>query len=330
MGAYGGGVWRRRGATSWQPHLADLIDPRLPRSRRPELRDGLARALGAVGAGVASWPAGAAEGRANQEGRAQGFRLPHALPAPATFRRAFGLLDPEAVQPGFARWTAARAAAVDAGSRRALLGDGKTRRRRGRPARGQAAWPRVSAWAGANHITWGPGVVDRKAHAITAIPRLRERLERAGARGTSDARGGQKEIAAQSVAGGGDSIRALKDHQPNFPQDLPHGVPSPQATEFAGVAGRGAGTEETNRGRDERRDCQVRARPPGRREAGLGRGRAALGRVLGRRVGEGVARGELRSSRGSFLGTADEDLPAIRGPGSIANAFHGGAGWGGP
>jgi hypothetical protein len=205
MGAYGGGVRATAGATSWQPHFADLIDPRLPRSRRPELRDGLARALGAVGAGVASWPAGAAEGRANQEGRAQGFRG-----AGGSGRRGVQARPP---------------------------------RRRQDPAAARAPRP-------------GPG----------------------------------------GVAPG----QRLGRRQPHHLGPGGGGPPSP-------------------------RDHRDPAAPG----AALGRGRAALGRVLGRRVGEGVARGELRSSRGSFLGTADEDLPAIRGPGSIANAFHGGAGWGG-
>ena len=57
--------------------------------------------------------------------------------------------------------------------------------------------------------------MDDQSHAITAIPRLLELLDRSDALVTLDAMGCQKEITATIVAGGEDYILAVKDNQPH-------------------------------------------------------------------------------------------------------------------
>jgi predicted transposase YbfD/YdcC len=84
-----------------------------------------------------------------------------------------------------------------------------------------------------------------------------------------DAMGCLKEIAAKITDGGGDYIRAVKDNQPHLPQDIDDAFMAAMEADFAGLEWSVAWTEETNRGREEVRECPVIARPAGLRDAGL-------------------------------------------------------------
>ena len=65
-------------------------------------------------------------------------------------------------------------------------------------------------------------------------------------------------------------------------------------TDFAGLEYSVARTEETNRGREEVRECHVIVRPTGLRDAALWKGLMAICMVLCRRVVEGVESIEFR------------------------------------
>src|SRR5512144_2456650 len=92
---------------SLQHHFAELIDPRTERSRRHELLDIVGIAICAVISGAESWIAVEAYGHAKRDWLARFFGLPNGIPSHDTFRRIFGLLDPEAFQRSFADWIAA-------------------------------------------------------------------------------------------------------------------------------------------------------------------------------------------------------------------------------
>ena len=308
-------------AVSLQHHFADLIDPRGERSRRHELLDIIGIALCAVIAGAESWTAGEAYGHAKQDWLARRFRLPNGIPSHDTFRRVFCLLDPQAFQRSFTAWVAALA---DWGleTRPTIPIDGKTTRRSGPRQRGLAPLHLVSAWAGANHVSLGQVAVDDKSNESTAIPRLLEQLDLSGALVTIDAMGCQKEIAAKIVAGGGDYLLAVKENQPYLYQDIADSFWAALETDFAGLEWSVALTEETNRDRHEVRECHVIARPSGLRDAGLWKGLAAICMVMCQRVADGVESIEFRYYIGSFVGTADEYLGAIRGHWGIENSLH--------
>jgi predicted transposase YbfD/YdcC len=306
---------------SLQQHFADLIDPRSERSRRHELLDIIGIAICAVICGADSWPAVAAYGRAKRAWLAQFFRLPNGIPSHDTFRRVFCLLEPAAFQQSFAAWIAALAE-CGVGSRRTISIDGKTVRRSGRRGSGLAPLHLVSAWAAANHVSLGQVAVDDKSNEITAIPRLLELLDLSGALVTIDAMGSQKEIAAQIIQGGGDYILAVKENQPHLHEDIDTCFTVALETDFAGLEYSVARTEEINRGRDEMRECHVIARPKGLRDAGLWKGLTAICMVLSHRVVECLESIELRYYIGSFAGTADEYLGAIRGHWGIENSLH--------
>jgi predicted transposase YbfD/YdcC len=250
-------------------------------------------------------------GHAKHDWLARHFRLPNGIPSQDTFRRVFCLLDPLAFQRSFSDWIAALAE-CGVGPRRTIPSDGKTVRRSGRRGRGLAPLHLVSAWAGADHLSLGQVAVDDKSNEITAIPRLLDLLDLKGALVTIDAMGCQKEIAAQIVAGGGDSILPAKDNQPHLHQDIDACFMAALETDFAGLEWSIARTEETHRGRQEVRECHVIVRPSGIRDAALWKGLAAICMVLSRRVVGGVVSEEFRYFIGSFAGTAEEYLGAIR------------------
>jgi predicted transposase YbfD/YdcC len=300
---------------SLRHHFAGLIDPRGERSRRHELLDIVGIALCAVIAGAESWPAVAAYGRAKHDWLARHFRLPNGIPSHDTFRRVFCLLDPLAFQGSFADWIAALAE-CGVGSRRTIPIDGKTVRRSGRRGLGLAPLHLVSAWAGANHVTLAQVAVEDKSNEITAIPSLLGLLDLSGALVTIDAMGCQKGIAATIVGGGGDYLLAVKENQPHLYEDIDARFTEALETDFAGLQYSMARTEEPNRGRQEVRECHVIAHPEGLRDAGLWAGLAAICMVLSHRVVAGVESIECRFYIGSFVGTAQEYLAAIRGHGA--------------
>ncbi len=302
-------------------HFDGLIDPRCERARRHELLDIIGIAICAVIADAESWPAVEAYGRAKQDWLARWLRLPNGIPSHDTFRRVFCLLDPEAFQRSFAEWVTALAD-CGVGERRALPIDGKTARRSGRRGRGLAPLHLVSAWAGANHVTLGQVAVDDQSNEITAIPRLLELLDLSGALVTLDAMGCQKDIAAKIVAGGGDYILAVKDNQPHLHEDIRAGFTEALETDFAGLEWSIAPSEEISRGREEMRECHVIVRPTGVRDAALWKGLTAICMLLCRRVVEGVESVEFRYYIGSFAGTAEEYLSAIRNHWGIENSLH--------
>ena len=302
-------------------HFAPVDDPRVERTRRHELLDVIGIALCAVISGAESWPAVERYGHAKRDWLARHFRLAGGIPSHDTFRRVFCLLDPAAFQRSFADWVAALADA-GVGTRRTIPIDGKAARRSGRRGVGLAPLHLVSAWAGANHVTLGQVAVDEKSNEITAIPKLLEVLDLKGALVTIDAMGCQKEIAAKIVAGGGDYILAVKENHPHLYEDIDDCFTEALETEFVGLAASVARTEECNRGRQEMRECHVIAHPEGLRDAGLWKGLTAICMVLTVRVAEGVEGIECRYFIGSFAGTAQEYLDAIRGHWGIENSLH--------
>ncbi len=302
-------------------HFAALSDPRVGRTRQHELIDIVGIALCAVISGAESWPAVERYGHAKRGWLAEHFRLTNGIPSHDTFRRVFCLLDPQAFQRGFSDWVAALAD-CGVGSRPIIPIDGKAARRSGRRGAGLAPLHLVSAWAGANHVTLGQVAVEDKSNEITAIPRLLGLLDLSGALVTIDAMGCQKEIAAKVVDRGGDYLLAVKENQPHLYEDIDARFTEALETDFAGLKYSMARTEGPNRGRHEVRECHAIARPEGLRDAALWAGLAAICMVLSHRVVAGVESIECRFYIGSFAGTAQEYLGAIRGHWGIENSLH--------
>ena len=98
--------------------------------------------------------------------------------------------------------------------------DGKTARASLDRAAKQNPLHVVSAWATDQGLLLGQVAIDEKSNEITAIPKLLEMLELAGALVTIDAMGCQREIAAKIHAKGGDYILAVKGNQEHLEEDV--------------------------------------------------------------------------------------------------------------
>ncbi len=94
--------------------------------------------------------------------------------------------------------------------------DGKTVRRSFDKAGKKAAIHMVSAWCEMNQMVLGQLATEAKSNEITAIPRLLEMLDIAGAVVTIDAMGCQKTIARKIVERDANYVLQVKKNQPSL------------------------------------------------------------------------------------------------------------------
>lgn len=148
-------------------YFAELLDPRVARSRRHSLLDSIAIALCAAICGADSWVHGELFGKSKREWLATFLELTNGMPSHDTFGAVFSRLYPERFRDCFVAWTRAIAQLLP-GEVGAV--DGKTARRsHDRPA-GKVARHPVRAWASRNALTMGPVNTAAKSNEITAIP----------------------------------------------------------------------------------------------------------------------------------------------------------------
>lgn len=131
-----------------------------------------------------------------------------------TLRKVFRLLDPDALERGFAAW----ASSMRPLAREVVAVDGKTLRGSRQPD-GTGALHLVSAYATAAGLVLAQRAVAGKSNEITAIPELLDMLNVKGAIVSIDAMGTQKAIAARIVDKGGDYVLALKGNQTSLHDD---------------------------------------------------------------------------------------------------------------
>jgi len=129
----------------------------------------------------------------------------------------FAAIDQTQFSECFSRWVADLAALTEG---EIVAIDGKCLRRSIDSSSKKAAIHLVSAWAQQNRLVLGQVKVDDKSNEITAIPKLLERLDIAGAVITIDAMGCQKKIAEQIVRQGGDYVLSLKGNQGRLLEDV--------------------------------------------------------------------------------------------------------------
>src|SRR5271166_4469462 len=146
----------------------------------------------------------------------RGF-LPFAngIPTAQTFRKAFRLLDTQALARGFADW-AASARGVEG---QVVAIDGKTLRGSKMSPDGKGALHLVSAYATEAGLVLAQRAVDGKSNEITAIPELLDMLALKGAIVSIDAMGTQKEIASRIIDKDADYVLALKGNQTSLHED---------------------------------------------------------------------------------------------------------------
>jgi len=142
-------------------------------------------------------------------------------PSHDTFDRFFGMMDPDALEVFFQRYThdlATRGnkAGAESPKLQPLAVDGKCARRSFKDADRNSAIHLVSTWCGSQGLVLGQIATDIKSNEITAIPRLLAMLDLHHKLVTIDAMGCQKQIASQIVNQGGDYLLQIKANQPGL------------------------------------------------------------------------------------------------------------------
>ena len=236
--------------------------------------------------------------------------LAHGVPSHDTFSRLFRLLDPQAFEAAFCRFTAAFGAAARIAKPKGVVAiDGKALRRA--YDRGQSHMPRVmvAAWGAATRMTLASKLAAGGNEAEAAL-QLVGLLQLKGCIVTADALHCHRRMARAIVGQGGDYLLALKANQPALLRDA--------AAALAAAASAPAATAQKRHDREECRIAVVAA------AAGMARDHdfprlAAVGRIESRR-GEDppVIRHFLLSRHWS----AERFLDAARSHWDIENGLH--------
>jgi predicted transposase YbfD/YdcC len=231
--------------------FATLEDPRLERTQRHKLLDVIFIAVCATVSGANDFVGMEKFGKSKRAWLDKYLDLPHGVPSHDTFGRVFAALDPTSFVACFLQWVEAL---QEKTAGRVVAIDGKTARATLDMAKGQQALHVVSAWSVANHLLLGQEVVDDKSNEITAIPKLLEVLDVAGAIVTLDAMGCQKEIAAKIREPGADYVLAVKGNQGHLQEDvvtafarLDEGQTRPEFVSRHEATNKGHGRTETRR-----------------------------------------------------------------------------------
>jgi len=303
-------------------HFSGLKDPRINRSKLHDLLEIVTMALCAVIAGAEGWAGMAEFARSKREWFGTFLSLPNGTPSEDTFRRVLARLNPKAFFECCLAWLESLDAACTAEVEKHVAIDGKTARRSFDRAKQQSALHLVSAWSAERRLILGQEAVNEKSNEITAIPRLLELIDIAGAVVTIDAMGCQTDIAERIREGGGDYVLALKGNQETIHQRVHDYFENMERHMEGGVKFSHHETSEHAHGRDEKRmyfTCPVDESidPEGR-----WRDLRSIGMVISERTVAGKTTVEHRYYLASIRSGAKRFGRAVRAHWAIENSLH--------
>jgi predicted transposase YbfD/YdcC len=305
---------------SLRTSFAQLADPRRPgRTLAFPLQDIICIALCAAIGGANDWVAVETFGKAKLAWFQRFLNLQHGIPAHDTFGRVFARLEPLAFQNCFRDWIAGVCQGL--GLRHVAV-DGKRLAGSQDVGVGVQALHLVSAWASEVRLTLGQVAVDEKSNEITAIPKLLEMLEIAGALVTIDAMGCQKEIAATIRNQQADYVLAVKENQPHLYEDIERLFCEALEQETLEKQWACHAQDETNHGREEKRLCWVLHELEGIRDRQAWKDLQSVIVVVTERGVGGKSSSELRYYISSRKASAVTFAQAIRRHWSIENECH--------
>lgn len=309
---------------SFHHHFALVDDPRMDRSKCHLLMDILFVAVCATIAG-ADGPSDIAEfGRQQIQWLRRFVPLRNGIPSHDTIGRVFSLLKPQQFQHALLSWIATLKPEEDAGEALGFVPiDGKTLR--GSLHRNEELKPLhlVSAWATNCGLSLGQVAVDDKSNEITAIPKLLEMLELAGAIVTIDAMGCQKDIAEKIVDKEAEFVLAVKDNQPKLREAIETAFVEIDHLDNELTGSRHYATRETSRGRNEERNYVIAPIPM--EMSGLKpewKGLRTIGRVIAKVEQDGKHSTEVRYFISSLPAKVKRFAAAVRGHWGIENSLH--------
>ena len=299
-------------------HFASLTDPRRGKVTYP-LINIVTIALCAVIAGADDFVAIAAWGRHKRAWLARFLDLSSGIPSHDRFNAVFKAIKPAEFERCLLGWITSLHE-VTAGQLVAI--DGKALRQSFDKATAKSALHMVGAWAVASKISLGQVAVAEKSNEITAIPRLLELLELAGAVVTIDAMGCQVEIARKIVEKEADYVLPVKGNQPTLEAGIMGFFLDHMEDDFARVRVGRYETQEKGHGREEHRTyyvCDVPEELPDR-------GRWAKLKRIGMAISDTMRGGkpcdEVRIYIMSRKMSARSFGAAVRGHWGIENSLH--------
>ena len=307
-------------------HFANLVDPRVERTRWHALIDIVAITVCAVICGADSWVEVALFGRSREAWFRQWLELPNGIPSHDTFGRVFAMLDAEAFAGCFRGWMAA---VQEATKGQVVAIDGKSVRGSRDRTKGKGAIHLVSAWASSNQLVLGQVKVDDKSNEITAIPELLRLLSLKGCIVTIDAMGCQKAIAQAIVEKEADYVLAVKSNQGELHEGLKDLFQTAMGYQFRDVPHSYAHSLNKEHGRIESRECWATSDPEclayleqARQWPGLVS--VAMVRRQRRAVGQSDSQSEVETAYyiTSLEADAQKILAASRTHWSIENSLH--------
>jgi len=235
--------------------FSEVQDPRtLKSSIRHELSSILFIAVCAVLCGANNLKEVAAYAKSRKKWLSTVLDLPHGVPGYSTFWWTFVMLDPAEFHQGFSKWITYLVKNIDD---EVYAIDGKALRGTAVKGDPNSFVHMVSVWACSQQLTLGQVKVDGKSNEITAIPKLLDIIDIAGATITIDAMGAQTKIARQIIDGGGDYIIALKGNQSNFHDEVSNFFEQAEQVNFEGVDHQAYHMAEEGHGRSEKRSIYV-------------------------------------------------------------------------
>ena len=309
---------------SFQKHFAVVDDPRIERSKCHLLMDILFLSVCATIAG-ADGPSDIADfGRQQITWLRKFIPLPNGIPSHDTIGRVFALIKPIQFQEAFLSWIETLVPENGEGEALRLLPiDGKTLR--GSHRRNDELKPLhlVSAWATNCGLSLGQVAVDDKSNEITAIPKLLEMLELAGAIVTIDAMGCQKEIAKKIIDKEGDYVLAVKDNQPTLRAAMEASFVEADEQDSVLAGSRHYVTQEKSHGRTEERDYVIAPLPKEMLAFKTEwEGLCTIGRVIAKVERDGTQSQEVRYFISSLPPKVKQFAGAVRGHWGIENGLH--------
>jgi predicted transposase YbfD/YdcC len=307
---------------SFQNHFTVVDDPRIDRSKCHLLMDILFLAVCATIAG-ADGPSDIADfGKQQIQWLRKFIPLTNGIPSHDTIGRVFSLIKPQQFQEAFLSWLDTLMP-EDGDALRLVPIDGKTLR--GSLHRNEELKPLhlVSAWATKCGMSLGQVAVDDKSNEITAIPKLLEMLELAGAIVTIDAMGCQKKIAKKIINKNAHYVLAAKDNQPSLLKAIEKSFVKIDNPNHKNTGSRHYATQETSRGRNEQRDYVIAPIPKEMFALKSDwKGLRTIGRVIAKVERDGKQSQEVRYFISSLPPKVKQFAVAVRGHWGIENSLH--------
>jgi predicted transposase YbfD/YdcC len=307
---------------SFFAHFSALQDPRIDRTKRHPLLEMVFIAVCALLSGANDFVGMEKFGKAKRDWLKKYLELPNGIPSHDTFGRVLQALSPQEFVDCFRSWVT-NFHEQKKGDQICI--DGKTARAsHDRPAE-QNPLHVVSAWATDQGLLLGQVAVDEKSNEITAIPKLLEMLELAGALVTIDAMGCQREIASQIHAKRGDYILAVKGNQEHLEEDLIAAFAAADDRRDQGHEDDLPTVHESaddDHGRAEQRRCEALPAPKTMRNRDHWAGLQSICRVTRTYIEKGVDKSEVRYFISTLPAKAKKLAVGVRGHWGIENGLH--------